>query len=69
MRATAPNAETWLEVGVAAFSVALVAAIAVLVLGRWQGAASRRRRYDEAPPRSGAVAAERHRNVGAAAAR
>lgn len=69
MKATVPDPETWLEVGVVAFSLALLAAVGVLLAGRLRGDAGRRRRYAEAPPGGGSVGAERHRNVGAVAAR
>ena len=69
MRAPAPDPETWLELAVVVFGSAILAAVGVLLVGRLQGDASGRRGHAETPPRVGSVDGDRHRNIGAVAAR
>jgi hypothetical protein len=59
----------WLELALVVFGSAILAAVGVLLIGRLQGDARGRRGQAEAPPRVGNVDAERHRNIGAVAAR
>ena len=61
--------EGWLEVGLLALILGVVAAIGVLVLGRAVGASTRAQRRREAPPSPQSVSAERHRNVQTVSAR
>jgi ABC-type enterobactin transport system permease subunit len=61
--------DTVLEVGLLVLLVSLLAGAALALVGRGVGAAGRIRREALPSPDVGSVSAERHQNIGGAAAR
>ncbi len=69
MKQKRPDPETWLEAGLALLGGGLFTGILILLLSRVLGEAQRGGRSAESPPIPGSIPAERHRNIGGAAAR
>jgi hypothetical protein len=61
--------ETWLEIGLVAFVVAIIGGAGLVLAGRRAGSANRRRWLALPPPARGDVAHWSHQNIGSSAAR
>jgi hypothetical protein len=58
-----PDHETWLEVGLAALGLGVLAGLIALLVGRLGGDAGRGARRAEQSPSAGSVPDQRHQNI------
>jgi hypothetical protein len=61
--------ESWLEIGLVTFVIAILGAIGVGLAGRASGSVDRNRRHRLPPPDPGSVSERSHQNISSSAAR